>query len=168
MIRLRAELDATLVDGMVGMADLVAFDQAGVHLERQRRLSEALDSAQERLALLRGLGAGLGTLVASLAGIVLLGLAVPMVTNGTLDGVYLALVPLAAIASFEAVQPLTLAMQQLDASRAAAARLFELIDGEPEVIDRPTIDACARSTRPFGPGPLVPLCGRPAAGVRPP
>ena len=53
----------------------------------------------------------------------------------TLDGVYLALVPLAAIASFEAVQPLTQSMQLYDATTAAGARLFELIDTPPPVTE---------------------------------
>jgi ABC-type multidrug transport system fused ATPase/permease subunit len=44
---------------------------------------------------------------------------------------------LTAIASFEAVQPLALALQHLDASQAAARRLFELIDSPPAVADGP-------------------------------
>ena len=45
------------------------------------------------------------------------------------------MLPLTAIASFEAVQPLAQAMQMLESSQAAARRIFELIDAEPAVID---------------------------------
>jgi ABC-type multidrug transport system fused ATPase/permease subunit len=62
-------------------------------------------------------------------------LAIPLVSSGRIEGVYLALLPLTAIASFEAVQPLSQALQQLEASQSAGRRLFELIDAEPEVTD---------------------------------
>ena len=65
-------------------------------------------------------------------------LAIPFVADGRIDGVYLALLPLAAIASFEAVQPLAQSAQLLDANETAARRLFELIDATPETTDPPT------------------------------
>jgi ABC-type multidrug transport system fused ATPase/permease subunit len=69
--------------------------------------------------------------------VVVLALAIPLVTDGRLDGVLLAVIPLVAIASFEATLPMTQAFQHVDASREAAARLFELIDAAPEVVDPP-------------------------------
>jgi thiol reductant ABC exporter CydC subunit len=137
VVAARARLDAALVDGISGMADLVVFDQGGRQRAAQLALGRSLDVAQERIALLRGVSAGLGALAATLAGVTLLGVAIPLVTDGQLDGVFLALIPLAAIASFEAVQTLSPALQQLDSSRAAARRLFALIDAEPEVLDPP-------------------------------
>ncbi len=137
VVAARAQLDAALVDGITGMADLVVFDQQGRQRSAQLALGQTLDQAQERIALLRGVSAGLGALAATLAGVALLGVAIPLVTDGQLDGVFLALIPLAAIASFEAVQALSPALQQLDTSRAAASRLFALIDAEPEVLDPP-------------------------------
>ena len=56
--------------------------------------------------------------------------------DGRLDGVYLALLPLAAIASFEAVQPLALSLQLLGrATAAAAAGCSSSIDAPPAVAD---------------------------------
>jgi len=72
---------------------------------------------------------------ASLAGITVLLLGVGLVDAGRLDGVYLAILPLVAIASFEVIAPLAQAFQLLDANEAAARRLFELIDAPPEVSD---------------------------------
>ena len=46
--------------------------------------------------------------------VVVLGVAIPLVTAGALEAVYLALLPLVAIAAFEGVQPLATSMQQLD------------------------------------------------------
>ncbi len=114
-----------------GAADLIAFGQEQAHLTRVTRLDQALARAQERLAVIRGLGDGLAALLTGLAGLFILLLAIPLVSDGKMNGVYLALLPLTAIASFEAVQPLTLAFQNLESSRAAAGRLFELIDTAP-------------------------------------
>jgi ATP-binding cassette subfamily C protein CydC len=144
LVATRGELNAVLVDQVQGIADLVAFDRAQRHRQEALDLGARLDRTGERLAIVRGLGAGLGALLASLAGITLLGIAIPLVTGGRLDGVYLALVPLAAIASFEAVQPLMQSMQLYDSTTAAGARLFELIDASPPVVE--PVDPAPRPT----------------------
>ena len=124
----RATLNTGLVDSIQGMADLVAFGQADAQKVRVLAQSAALNRKQERLAHIRGATAGLAALFTGLAGLSVLALAVPLVTAGQIEGVYLALLPLTAIAAFEAVQPLSQALQMLEASRAAAGRLFALID----------------------------------------
>jgi ATP-binding cassette subfamily C protein CydC len=134
-IATRAELNALLIDEIQGLADLLTFDQAQAHRAQALRLNTALIRTQERQAVLRGVSNGLAALFTSLAAISVLLLAIPLVSGGQIEGVYLALLPLTAIASFEAVQPLSLALQQLEASQAAGRRLFELIDAEPEVRD---------------------------------
>jgi ATP-binding cassette subfamily C protein CydC len=136
LIATRAELSARMVDQFQGGADLLAFGQEEAYTERTLALSDHLNQSQERLAIIRGLGVALGGLLASLAGLTILWLAIPLVTGGRIDGVYLALLPLTALASFEAIQPLSLALQNLEASQSAARRLFELIDTEPAVADR--------------------------------
>ena len=81
------------------------------------------------------MGNGLAALFTSLAGLTVLMLAIPLVTTGQINGVFLALLPLTTIACFEAVQPLAHAFQMLESSQAAARRIFELIDSEPAAID---------------------------------
>ncbi len=136
LVATRALLSATLVDEMQGLADLVACNQEVYFQERVLRLSRQLSSVQERIARVRGLGIALGVLLSGLAGLAVLGLAIPLVSGGRISGVYLALLPLTAMASFEAVQPLSLAMQSLQASESAASRIFELIDAEPVVQEK--------------------------------
>jgi ATP-binding cassette subfamily C protein CydC len=135
LISARAELNALLVDEIQGMADLLVFDQANAHRTRVLSLNAELSRTQERQAKLRGVSNGLAVLFTSLAALTVLWLAIPLVGGGQIAGVYLALLPLTAIASFEAVQPLSLALQQLEANQAAGRRLFELIDAAPEVRD---------------------------------
>jgi thiol reductant ABC exporter CydC subunit len=134
LVATRAELNATLVDEIQGIADLMAFGQERRHHQRVMALSQQLNHIQERLARIRGLGIALGTLLAGLAGLTVLGLAIPLVNQGRIAGVLLALLPISAIASFEAVQPLTAALHNLEASGASARRLFEIVDLEPAVM----------------------------------
>ena len=136
-IRLRAALNAALVDELEGGADLLIFGQAGRYQARTGALSARLHAAQAQLAGVRGLSNALSALLAGLAGVTLLLLAVPLVTGGDLNGVYLAMLPLTAMTALEAVQPMNQAAQMLASSRAAAGRLFELADAPPPVTDPP-------------------------------
>ena len=133
----RAELNATLVDQIQGMSDMLAYGQETLYRERTLRLDDQLNRLHERLAVIRGMGNGLAALFTSLAALTVLFLAIPLVSSGQIDGVFLALLPLTAIASFEAVQPLAQAFQVLESSQSAASRLFELIDAPPAVLDPP-------------------------------
>lgn len=131
----RGRLGALLVDEVRGMADLLVLGEDGRHRDRVLAAGRELDRAGERLAAVRGLNAALVALFTSLSAVTLLAIAIPLVTDGRLDGVLLAVVPLAAMASFEAVAPLSLSAQLLDGTDRAATRLFELVDTPPEVVD---------------------------------
>jgi len=135
LIATRAELNASLVDEVQGIADLLAYGQEDAYQARALSLSQQLNRVQERLAAIRGMGNGLAALFTSLAALTVLFMAIPLVTAGKIDGVFLALLPLTAIACFEAVQPLAHAFQMLESSQAAARRIFELIDSKPAVVD---------------------------------
>lgn len=137
VVEARAALHAAVVDTVQGMPDIVANGQETNQQARLLRLNDDLNQVQERLARVRGLAEGLAALFTSLAALAVFGLAIPLVTTGRVDGVYLALLPLTAIASFEAVQPLARAFQELDVSRTAATRLYELVDADPAVNDPP-------------------------------
>ena len=134
----RADLQASVVDAIDGMADLVALDRAATQRATVLALGREVDRLGGRAAMVRGLAVGLGAGLTSLCAVVVLAIAIPLVTDGRLDGVYLAILPLAAIAAFEAVQPLTVSVQLLDSTRAAGDRLFELIDAPPAVVDPST------------------------------
>ena len=139
----RGELNAHLVDEIAGLADLIALDRAAAHRERALELGADLDGATERLARVRAAGNALAALAASLAGVSVLALGVALVGDGRLDGVYLALLPLAAVACFEVIPPLAQAFALRDANEAAASRLFELTDAPADVADAPTATAAA-------------------------
>jgi ATP-binding cassette, subfamily C, bacterial CydC len=131
----RGDLAATVVDGAQGLADLLAFGQESTYLGRLVEIGRRLDRAERRLALVRGLAAGTAALLGSLTLIAVLVVAVAMVSAGRLDPVYLAVLPLTAVAALEAVGPLPPAIEHLERSLGAAARLFELIDLRPAVLE---------------------------------
>ena len=142
-VLLRADLNAALVDGIQGMADLIAFGQAAGHAGRVARLSRTLIGAQERLAMLGGLNSALGVLLAGLATVAVLAVAIPLVAGGRLSGVDLAVLALATAASFEAVFPLPAAAQHLASCLTAAGRLFDLTAPEDGRGDRTDDHAAA-------------------------
>jgi ATP-binding cassette subfamily C protein CydC len=131
----RAALNAALTDEIQGMADVLAFGREERLQAQVFQRSDRLQRAQVRLALARGMSNALAALLAGLAGLTILLLAIPLTTGGEIARVYLALLPLTAIAAFEAVQPLGAALQHFESSQAAAQRLFELIDAPPSVSD---------------------------------
>jgi ATP-binding cassette subfamily C protein CydC len=128
VVSIRADLNAALVDGIQGTADLIAFGAEAAQVRQVRAFSQGLGRAQARLAGIGGLSNALGSLLTSLAVVVVLALAIPLVTAGRIAGVNLAVLALATAASFEAVLPLPLAAQWFQNSLAAARRLFEVVD----------------------------------------
>jgi ATP-binding cassette, subfamily C, bacterial CydC len=143
----RGELNATLVDSIQGAAELVAFGQEAAWLERAQSQSRALVKAQERIAWVGGLHGALGNLAVSLAALVVLVIAIPLVNSAQIPGVYLAALVLAAMASLEAVLPLPLAAQYLESTLEAARRLFDVVD-VPPAVPRSVAESTTHEPRP--------------------
>ena len=133
-VEARARLNTTLVDGLQGMADLLAFRQAHRQSERIQAAGYQLAAAQAKMAQITGLQTALGVLFANTGMWAVLALAVPLVRDGRLEGYLLPVVVLAALTSFEAVLPLPQAATYLESNLQAARRLFELVDAPAEVV----------------------------------
>ncbi len=126
----RAALRVRLLDGVQGLADLLAFDRGRDFAARIAAEAEAVGRAQRRLANLTGLAAAANVLLPGLALWLTLLLSIPLVTAGVLSGVMLPVLGLVVLASFEALTPLPLAAQTLAASLESARRLFEIVDAQ--------------------------------------
>jgi ATP-binding cassette subfamily C protein CydC len=133
MIAVRSELNVSLVDGIQGGAELLAFGQEARYEKRVDDLSREMAALQGRLAAINGLHDAAMILLVTGATVATLVVAIPLVTDGELDGVYLAVLVLAVIASFETVTPLPQAFQYLEKNLAAAGQLFEIVDAQPAV-----------------------------------
>ena len=125
---MRTELNSQLVDDIQGMADLVAFGQEQPHLAHIRLLNRTLVHLQVRQGTIGALQNALGSALMHLSAWTMLIVAIPMVHEGRLSGLYLAVLVLAALASFEAVLPLPSAMQGMGSSMEAARRLFAVAE----------------------------------------
>ncbi|MBN1218334.1 MAG: thiol reductant ABC exporter subunit CydC [Anaerolineae bacterium] len=134
----RAKLGAAQIDGIQGGADLLTTGRADRHQQYVQQLSQELVTLQNRMARITGLYTALSGLLTNWAALAMLLLAIPLVSTGKLDGVYLAVLVLAVMASFEAVLPLPQTWQHLEGSLTAAERLFEIVDAEPVVPDPST------------------------------
>lgn len=133
LITQRADIQSQLVDGIQGLADLLAFGRGKDRLHQIAAAGETYGSTQKQMARISGIHSALGTLLTNLGLWLVLFLVIPQVTAGNIKGVMLGTFALMTLAAFEAVTPLPLAAQLWNASRAAAKRLFEVVDAEPAV-----------------------------------
>jgi thiol reductant ABC exporter CydC subunit len=133
LARIRAVLSSTMVEGIQGLADLLACSQEQRQARRVEALGRELGEVQLRLARVLALQNAAGILLSSLGMWAVLCLAIPMVTAGGIEGVFLPVIVLATLASFEAVLPMPLAAQSLEHHLEAARRLFAIVDAEPAV-----------------------------------
>ena len=130
---LRANLGATAVDGVQGMAELLVFNNAQTHSRRFGELSRTLARERERAARVEALGSAAVTLLTHATVWCLLVLAIPLVRGGVIDGVSLAVVCLVAMAAFEAAHALPAVAQHLEEQASAARRVFAILDARPSV-----------------------------------
>jgi thiol reductant ABC exporter CydC subunit len=147
LARRRGELSARLVDGVQGLAELLAFGREADHAAAAAAASAAAAEAQQRLARASALGGALAGLGADVTAVAVLALAVPAVRSGALDGVHLAVVTLLTLAAFEAVAALPAAWQGAGAVGESARRLFELVD-QPPAVPEPAVSASAAAAPP--------------------
>ncbi len=133
LVELGSNLKETLVDTLQGMADLEAFNAVNGRFQTINQQSRQLAHQQRKMAQVSGLQTSLSEGLMFGAMWCVLVAAIPLISEGQMNGVFLATAVLAIVATFEAVQPLPAAAQFLDQSLAAARRLFAVVDTEPEV-----------------------------------
>lgn len=149
----RASAAQAVVDGVQGLADLLANNAARRHMEHAAAANSSAARAEEKLAWIGGLHSVLTTLGVNFGGWLVLLLAIPLASSGQISGVALAVVTLGTLAAFEAVLPFAQAGQLLQAQLASAHRLFEL-----------TLSPAP--PRRFSPAPPHPLSPAPALSLR--
>jgi ATP-binding cassette subfamily C protein CydC len=132
-VTLRAELHVHVLDGIQGMVDLMAFGQEDTYLASIKQLNHKLLRVQAAMSRIASVQSTLGNTLMNLSQWTMLVVAIPLVQEGKLSGVYLALLVLASAASFEAALPLSAAWQQTGSIREAAHRIFKVADVKPPV-----------------------------------
>jgi ATP-binding cassette subfamily C protein CydC len=135
LVEARSTLHVQVVDHLQGLADTLAFGQEDRTMKKLCVLEKKYNEAQLSLARIGGVQEALGLLFMHATALIVLLLGIQFVRAGQLNGVFLALLVLAALSSFEAVLPLPAAFQQVSSSLTAAHRLFALIDAQPALRD---------------------------------
>jgi thiol reductant ABC exporter CydC subunit len=131
----RGELSTELVELLGAAPELVVHGADVAALTRVEEADRRLVQRSRRDALAGGLADGLGLLVTGVTVGGVLALAVGAHANGDIDRVLIAMLALLALASFEAVQPLSAVARELPVTLGAGRRVLELIDREPAVVD---------------------------------
>ncbi len=131
----RGELSAAVVDLIEGAPELVAYGAAQEQLQRTLAADAELTRIARAGARTAGIGQGLTSLCSGLAmwGALLVG--VGAVRTGRMDGVLLAGIALIPLVAFELVSGLPAATQTLQRVRRAAARVQELLETPPPVLE---------------------------------
>jgi thiol reductant ABC exporter CydC subunit len=131
----RGELTASVVDLLEGAPELLANGATAAQLRRTQAADAEVTHIARASARTAGIGQGLTRLCSGLAmwGALLVGVAA--VRAGRLDGVLLAGIALIPLVAFELVAGLPAATQTLARVRRSAARVFEVIDTPPPVVE---------------------------------
>lgn len=127
-ITTRTQVKIFLVDRLQGLQDLLWMGRKKDTLHEFDSLQNKLDDIETRNAGTSGITEGLNTLLSHLAMFTVLILAIPLVINGDIKGVWLAALALGVLSSFEAVQGLANAFIQFENSQEASERVFSMAE----------------------------------------
>ncbi|MFN2395733.1 MAG: thiol reductant ABC exporter subunit CydC [Bacteroidales bacterium] len=124
----RTKLKSFLVDRFQGLHDILWMGRRNETMDEFNSMQNKLDEIQTRNAGTSGITEALNTLFSHMAMFTVLLLAIPLVVNGEIKGVWLAAIVLGVLSSFEAVQGLANAFIQYENSQEASDHLFSLAD----------------------------------------
>ncbi|EAT59961.1 thiol reductant ABC exporter subunit CydC [Chlorobium ferrooxidans] len=120
------------LDLIQGIGELQVYGRLAGHLEEMRSVESAKLQLQRKNAIVEGLQESLTGLLMNGAVLTILWALIPIVSTGAMNGISLAVITLAVMASFEPFIPLPAAVKHLEADRHAGKRLFEILDAKPE------------------------------------
>jgi ABC-type transport system involved in cytochrome bd biosynthesis fused ATPase/permease subunit len=142
---LSGEISAHVVDLIHGAPDLLAFGADGAALTRLEEMSTAAETLARRRDRAGALATGITQLSMGAAAVAVLAVSVTAVHAGHLNPVMVAVLPLAALGTFEPIPGVTMAVARARAVRAAARRLLAL-----ETVPVPVTDPAQPRTLPEG------------------
>ncbi len=119
-------LSAQVVDAIHGAPDLLAFGADGAMLDRLETMSNRASAIERRQASAHSLAALVTQLCAGAAVLAVLAVTVSTVHAGHLNPVMVAVLPLAALGTFESIPGIALAASRSRTVAAAARRLLAL------------------------------------------
>lgn len=131
-VQTKSDLSAFLVDRLQGLYELFWTRQKASTENQFDGMQKRLDQIEKKNAGATGILEGLNNVFSQLALFMVLIMAIPLVLNGQLQGVMLAVVTLGVFSSFEAVQNLGNAFLHYETAEQAAGRVFAITEQKPE------------------------------------
>lgn len=131
----RAQLTSELIDGIDGAAELAVAGRSGEAMLRLQQHDSDLGRLASRDAAVSAAGTALSGLLAGVGLLATIAIGVAAVHAGQLSGVLLAALVLLSLGTGEVLGPLPEAARRLHACSAAAERVREVLDLEPDVQD---------------------------------
>ena len=131
----RGALSASVVTGLDGAADLLAFGAVDAVLADIDRRDSELTAVARRESAGLGLGVGLSTALQGAAVIACLVAAIPAVTDGRIGPAWLAVAALLPLAAYDIVAMLPSSALAYQRVRGSAVRLNEVLDAPDPVHD---------------------------------
>lgn len=138
IISLKTKLKEFAVDSVQGLAELIFYNQTENWRNKFYSLQEKLLSSERKMSLIQSLHEILTGLAMNFTVLVMLYAAIPEVNAGNLNGVYLSVITIGIMTSFEIVFQIPLAFQYLGKSVEAGERLLELTN-ENQIKDKKNI-----------------------------
>jgi ATP-binding cassette subfamily C protein CydC len=132
---LRKQINIMLVDTIQGLNDLILLNRLAIHRNKLFELQKKYLELQQKSDLLTVLSETIIGFLTSIAILLSLIKGVTLINTSQMDGVYLPLIILGILASFEAVINLPPVFHHSGQSIASARRLYEIIDAEPQIND---------------------------------
>lgn len=125
-LKARAALHVALIENLQGMADLLVFGYQKKTLEDTERLINQAGVVQSRMNAGIALARSLNVWLPGLTLLVILFQAIDLIGQDRLDAVYLAVLAMITLTSFEAITPMGEAAASFDLCKSAYERLFSL------------------------------------------
>lgn len=137
---IKKELNLLIIDIVKGIVEASTFSLKEQFTLRFNRLTFEYSAIQKRKNLIAVIGDSLYSLSVSIVMAAALLILAPAVSFGTLDGIYYAMIPLAAMASFEALIPMPNILYKFKEANNAGTNIFSVIDsgGHSETVGNKT------------------------------
>ncbi|MFD0960424.1 thiol reductant ABC exporter subunit CydD [Paenibacillus chungangensis] len=128
LVKSRAEMYTELSDIMSGMPALSLYGRTNDALNRVERIQGQLGAQQQRHYMISAFTGGFMVWASHLAMWLVLVLAIPLVSSGTIPGYALPALVMMTLACFEAIMPLPQSFQHYGQTVSAGERLFRMAE----------------------------------------
>jgi len=135
LIRISSKLRQSSMDSIQGLGELLIYGASNKQVDKINDLSKKLSKAQYKMVFYDGLAIASLTIMTGITIVLVIIITTPIIREGGMPAVNIAMLVLFALASFEAIMNMPQAFQLLPETIVAGRRIFELIDSKPSIVE---------------------------------